>query len=50
MRKLKNTEFLCKSIISLPFNDMSVNRFNLIKNKLREIITNNKKFFFEKKI
>ena len=44
--KLKNTEFLCKSIISLLFNDLSVNRFNLIKNKLREIITNNKKFFF----
>ena len=48
--KFKNTEFLCKSIISLPFNDLSVNRFDLIKNKLREIITNNKKFFFEKKI
>ena len=48
--RLKNTEFLCKSIISLPFNDLSAKRFDLIKNQLREIITNNKKIFFEKKI
>ena len=48
--RLKNTEFLCKSIISLPFNDLSTKRFNFIKSQLIEIITKNKKIFFEKKI
>ena len=48
--RLKNTEFLCKSIISLPFNDLSLKRFNLIKSQLKEIIRNNKEIFFEKKI
>ena len=49
-KRLKNTEFLCKSIISLPFNDLSMKRFNSIKNQLNEIIINNKKIFFEKEI
>ncbi len=48
--KLNNTEFLCKSIISLPFNDLNKKRFKFIKDKLDEIIRNNKKIFFEKKI
>ncbi|MDA9650326.1 aminotransferase class I/II-fold pyridoxal phosphate-dependent enzyme [Candidatus Pelagibacter sp.] len=47
--KLKNTEFLCKSIISLPFNDFSKKRFNNIIQKLAKIIKNNKTIFFEKK-
>ncbi|MDC3008032.1 aminotransferase class I/II-fold pyridoxal phosphate-dependent enzyme [Candidatus Pelagibacter sp.] len=46
--KLKNTEFLCNSIISLPFNDLSQKRFNLIKYKLEKIIKKNKKIFFQK--
>ena len=48
--KLKNTEFLCKSIISLPFNELNKKRFNLVKKYLKEIIRSNKKVFFEKKI
>ena len=48
--RLKNTEFLCKSVISLPFNDLSEKRFNVIKNHLKKIIINDKKIFFEKKI
>ncbi len=48
--KLKNTEFLCKSIISLPFNDLSKTRFKSILNKLNKIISINKEIFFEKKI
>ena len=47
--RLKNTEFLCKSIISLPFNDLSIKRFNFIKSQLKEIITKIKKFFLKKK-
>ena len=47
--KLKNTEFLCKSIISLPYNDLSKKRFNLVLRKLKKIITKDRKIFFEKK-
>ena len=46
--RLKNTEFLCKSVISLPFNDLSEKRFNVIKNHLKKIIINDKKIFFLK--
>lgn len=48
--KLKNTEFLCKSIISLPFNDINKTRFKSTLNKLNKIISINKEIFFEKKI
>lgn len=48
--KFNNTEFLCKSIISLPFNDLSKKRFKSIKVKLDKIILNNKKIFFEKRL
>ena len=47
--KLKNTEFLCKSIISLPFNDLNKKRFNLVKKYLKEIIRSNKKVFLKKR-
>ena len=45
---LKNTEFLCKHIISLPHNDMSQVRFKMILNFLRKIIKFDRKIFFEK--
>ena len=48
--KLVNTEFLCKSIISLPYNDMSSIRFNLVLNKLQKIINEDRKIFFEKEV
>ena len=47
--KLKNTEFLCKSIISLPFNDISKKRYSNVIKVLKKIIQNNRKIFFEKK-
>jgi UDP-2-acetamido-2-deoxy-ribo-hexuluronate aminotransferase len=47
--RFKNTEFLCKSIISLPFNDISKKRFTNVIKSLKKIIQNNKKIFFEKK-
>lgn len=47
--RFKNTEFLCKSIISLPFNDISEKRFSKVIKSLKKIIQNNRKIFFEKK-
>tara|TARA_B100001059_G_C17709303_1_gene514543 strand:- start:453 stop:1088 length:636 start_codon:yes stop_codon:yes gene_type:complete len=47
--KLKNTEFLCNSIISIPFNDLSQKRFKNVLNKLQIIISKEKGIFFEKK-
>ena len=48
--KLVNTEFLCKSIISLPYNDMSSIRFNLVLNKLQKIINEDRNIFFGKEV
>lgn len=45
---LKCTEFICGKIISLPFNDISKKRFNLVLAKLQKIINKNKEIFFEK--
>ena len=45
---LKNTEFICKKIITLPFNDFSKHRFNLVIKCLEKIISLNKGIFFEK--
>ena len=33
-KKLKNTEYVCKKIISLPFNDLSKKRNNDILKKI----------------
>ena len=46
---LKNTEFVCKSIISLPFNDFSKSRFKKVLVKLKKIISKERGIFFEKK-
>ena len=46
---LKNTEFICKKIISLPFNELSEKRFKNVLNKLQIIISKEKGIFFEKK-
>ena len=46
---LKNTELVCKKIISLPFNEYSKLRFNNVLNKLEKIISKEKGIFFEKK-
>ena len=48
-KKLKNTEYVCKKIISLPFNDLSKKRNNDILKKLQKIISIKKGIFFEKK-
>ncbi len=47
--RLKNTEYICKRIISLPFNDLSKKRFNSVLTKLTKIISLKKGVFFEKK-
>ena len=47
--KLLNTEFICKNIISLPFNEFSKTRFNKTLNLLAKIIDKDKGIFFEKK-
>lgn len=47
--RLFNTEFICKNIISLPFNEFSKIRFNKTLNILEKIIKKNKGIFFEKK-
>ena len=49
IKKFKKTNFLCKHIISLPFNDISKYRHNITLLNLQKIINKNKKFFFEKK-
>ena len=46
---LKNTEFICKRIITLPFNEFSRKRFNYVLKNLSKVISTNKNFF-EKKI
>ncbi len=46
---LKNTEIICKQIISLPFNDLSELRFKNVLSKLKKIISKEKGIFFEKK-
>ena len=46
---LKNTEYICKKIISLPFNDLSKKRFNFVIKALNKIISKNKGLFFEEK-
>lgn len=48
-KKLKNTEYVCKKIISLPFNDLSKKRNNDTLKKLQKIISRKKGIFFEKK-
>ena len=45
---LKNTELICKQIISLPFNDFSKSRFKKVLIKLEKIISKKKGIFFEK--
>ena len=46
---LKNTEFICKRIITLPFNEFSRKRFNYVLKNLSKVISTNKGIFFEKK-
>ena len=46
---LKNTEKICKEIISLPFNEFSKIRFVNVINKLKKIISIDRGIFFEKK-
>jgi len=46
---LENTEFVCKKIISLPFNDISISRFSSVLKKLQKIISKDRGIFFEKK-
>ena len=46
---LRNTEFLCKHIISLPFNDLSSKRFSKVIFALKKIIKLDKGIFFEEK-
>ncbi|MDC3043623.1 aminotransferase class I/II-fold pyridoxal phosphate-dependent enzyme [Candidatus Pelagibacter sp.] len=46
---LRNSEYICKQIISLPFNDNSKKRHNKVLNTLQVIIDKNKNYFFEKK-
>ena len=43
-----NTEFICNSIVSLPYNDLSNKRFNQVLKNLQKIINNDRKIFFEK--
>ena len=45
---LKKTEYLCKNIISLPFNDISSKRSKKVLANLQKIIDNNRSIFFEK--
>jgi len=45
----KNTEFISKHIISLPFNDLSLKRFSKVISALKKIIKSDKGIFFEKK-
>jgi UDP-2-acetamido-2-deoxy-ribo-hexuluronate aminotransferase len=45
----KNTEFISKHIISLPFNDLSLSRFSKVIFALKKIIKLDKGIFFEKK-
>lgn len=46
-KKLTVTESICKKIISLPFNDISNQRFNIVIKKLKKIINIDKDIFFE---
>lgn len=46
---LKNVEFCCKHIISLPINIYSKKNYNIVCNSLNEISKKYKKYFFEKK-
>lgn len=46
---LKNTELICKKIISLPFNDFSESRLKNVLVKLEKIISKEKGIFFEEK-
>ena len=48
-KKCFNTEKICKSIISLPFNDLKKNRHMKVLNFLKILIKKNMKIFFEKK-
>jgi len=47
--KLKNTEYICNRIISLPFNDISVKRQKKTFEVLNKIINFDRGIFFEKK-
>ena len=47
--KLKNTEYICDKIISLPFNDISIKRQKKVFTVLDKIIKLNQGIFFEKK-
>ena len=47
---LKNTEFICKRIITLPFNEFSRKRFNYVLKNLSKVISTNKGIFLKKKI
>jgi UDP-2-acetamido-2-deoxy-ribo-hexuluronate aminotransferase len=47
--KLNNTEFVSKHIISLPFNEISHNRFLKVISVLEKIINLKRDIFFEKK-
>lgn len=47
--KLKNTEYICNKIISLPFNDISVKRQKKTFEVLNKIINFDRGIFFEKK-
>ena len=47
--KLKNTEYICDRIISLPFNDISIYRQKKTFEVLKKIINFDRGIFFEKK-